>query len=73
MTRHLGDYDLGIVEDNSESPFNPSITLTNTAKHADATCRESERNVAVVIVKQNMIKQVMRMLKYERTKLPAAA
>ena len=73
VTRHLGDYDLGIVEDNSESPFNPSITLTNTAKHADATCRESERNVAVVIVKQNMIKQVLRMMKYERKKLPAAA
>ena len=73
VTRHLGDYGLGIVQDNADNADNPSITLTNTAKHADATCRESERNVAVVIVKQNMIKQVMRMLKYERKKLPAAA
>jgi hypothetical protein len=73
VTRHLGDYGLGLVQDNADNADNPSITLTNTAKHADATCRESERNVAVVIVKQNMIKQVMRMLKYERKKLPAAA
>ena len=73
VTRHLGDYGLGIVQDNADNAENPSITLTNTAKHASATCRESERNVAVVIVKQNMIKQVMRMLKYERKKLPAAA
>ena len=73
VTRHLGDYGLGIVQDNADNADNPSITLTNTAKHADATCRESERNVAVVIVKQNMMKQVLRMLKYERKKLPAAA
>lgn len=73
VTRHLGDYAFGIVQDNADNADNPSITLTNTAKHADATCRESERDVAVVIVKQNMIKQVIRMLKYERKKLPAAA
>jgi hypothetical protein len=73
VSRHLGDYGLGLVQDNADNADNPSITLTNTAKHADATCRESERNVAVVIVKQNMIKQVLRMLKYERKKLPAAA
>ena len=73
VTRHLGDYDLGIVQDNADSTLNPSITLTNTAKHADATCRESERIVAVITVKKNMINQVMRMLKYERKKLPVAA
>lgn len=73
VTRHLGDYGLGIVQDNADNAENPSITLTNTAKHASATCRESERDAAVVIVKGNMIKQVLRMLKYERKKLPAAA
>jgi hypothetical protein len=72
VTRHLGDYGLGIVQDNTDNPDNPSITLTNTAKHADATCRQSERDAAVVIVKGNMLKQVLRMLKYERKKLQAA-
>lgn len=73
VTRHLGDYGLGRVEDNADDQANPRITLTNTSKYADKVCRESERNAAVVIVVQKMIKQLGNMLRYERKQLQKAA
>jgi hypothetical protein len=73
VTRHLGDYGLGHVEDNADDQTNPRIKLTNTTKYADKVCRESERDVAVVIVVQKMIKQLGNMLRYERKQLQKAA
>jgi hypothetical protein len=73
VTRHLGDYDFGIVEDNADDLKNPRIKLTNTIKYADKVCRESERDVAVVTVVQKMIKQLGNMLRYERKQLQKAA
>lgn len=72
VTRHLKDYGFGHVQDNADNPFNPSITLTNSCRYADKACRASERDAAVAIVKNNMIKQVTNMLRYERKKLKAA-
>jgi hypothetical protein len=73
VTRHLGDYGLGRVEDNADDQANPRITLTNTSKYADKVCRESERDVAVVIVVQKMVKQLANILRYERKQLQKAA
>ena len=73
VTRHLGDYGLGRVEDNADDQVNPRITLTNTTKYADKVCRESERDVAVVIVVQKMVKQLANILRYERKQLQKAA
>jgi hypothetical protein len=73
VTRHLGDYGLGRVEDNADDQANPRITLTNTSKYADKVCRESERDAAVVIVVQKMIKQLANILRYERKQLQKAA
>jgi hypothetical protein len=73
VTRHLGDYGLGQVEDNADDKNNPRITLTNTSKYADKVCRESERNVAVVIVVEKMVKQLANILRYERKKLQKAS
>jgi hypothetical protein len=73
VTRHLGDYGLGQVQDNAEDRNNPRITLTNTAKYADKVCRKSERDVAVVIVVQKMVKQLANILRYERKQLKKAA
>jgi hypothetical protein len=73
VTRHLGDYGLGRVEDNADDQVNPRITLTNTTKYADKVCRESERDVAVVIVVQKMVKQLANILRYERKKLQKAS
>jgi hypothetical protein len=73
VTRHLGDYGLGHVEDNADDQTNPRIKLTNTTKYADKVCRESERNVAVVIVVQKMVKQLANILRYERKQLQKAA
>lgn len=73
VTRHLGNYGFGVVQDNADHANNPSITLTNTCRYADKVCPENTRAAAVAMVKQNMVKQVISMLRYERKQLKAAA
>lgn len=73
VTRHLGDFGFGYIQDNADNADNPSITLTNTCRYADKVCPENTRAAAVTMVKQNMVKQVMNMLRYERKQLKAAA
>lgn len=73
VTRHLGDFGFGYIQDNADTADNPSITLTNTCRYADKVCPENTRDAAVTMVKQNMVKQVMNMLRYERKQLKAAA
>jgi len=73
VTRHLSDYGFGRVEDMADDQKNPRITLTNTCRYADKVCRESERDVAVLIVVNKMIKQLANIMRYERKQLQKAA
>jgi hypothetical protein len=73
VTRHLKDYGFGRVEDMADDQRNPRITLTNTCRYTDKVCRESERDVAVLIIVNKMIKQLANIMRYERKKLPQAA
>lgn len=73
VTRHLGDFGFGYIQDNADKADNPSITLTNTCRYADKVCPENTRAAAVAMVKQNMVKQVLSMLRYERKQMKAAA
>lgn len=73
VTRHLGDYGLGIVQDMADDTANPRIVLTNTCKYADKVCPENQQQQAVAIVVGKMIKQLTNMLRYERRQLKKAA
>jgi hypothetical protein len=73
VTRHLGDYGLGIVQDMADDTANPRIVLTNTCKYADKVCPENQQQQAVAIVVGKMIKQLTNMLRYERRQLQKAA
>ena len=73
VTRHLGDYGLGIVQDLAEDSANPRIVLTNTCKYADKVCPPAQQQEAVLVVLNKMVKQLANMLRYERKKMKAAA
>ena len=73
VTRHLGDYGLGIVQDLAEDSANPRIVLTNTCKYADKVCPPAQQQEAVLVVVNKMVKQLANMLRYERKKMKAAA
>lgn len=73
VTRHLKDYTLGNVQDLADDPANARIVLTNTCRYIDKVCPESERNAAVVIVVNKMLKEMQRILRYERKKAAQAA
>ena len=73
VTRHLGDYGLGIVQDMAHDTANPRIVLTNTCKYADKVCPENQQQQAVAIVVGKMIKQLTNMLRYERRQLQKTA
>jgi hypothetical protein len=73
VTRHLGDYGLGIVQDLAEDSANPRIVLTNTCKYADKVCPPAQQQEAVLVVVNKMVKQLANMLRYERKQMKAAA
>ena len=73
VTRHLGDYNLGNVEDRTKNKNSPTVVLTNTCKYADAVLPMSEAIQGMNIVSSKMKKQMARILKYKETKLKEAA
>lgn len=73
VTRHLGNYGLGIVQDMADDTANPRIVLTNTCKFVDKVCPENQQQQAVAIVVGKMIKQLTNILRYERRQLKKAA
>jgi len=73
VTRHLGDYGLGTVQDLAEDSANPRIVLTNTCKYADKVCPPAQQQEAVLVVVNKMVKQLANMLRYERKQMKAAA
>jgi hypothetical protein len=72
VTRHLGDYGLGIVQDLADDSANPRIVLTNTCKFADKVCPPAQQQEAVLVVVNKMVKQLANMLRYERRQLKKA-
>jgi hypothetical protein len=73
VTRHLGDYGLGEVQDNTTNTSAPTVILTNTCKYADKVLRETEKLQALSIVGGKMKKQMERILKHRQPKLQEAA
>jgi len=73
VTRHLGDYGLGEVRDNTSNTSAPTVFLTNTCKYADKVLRETEKLQGLSIVAGKMKKQMERILKRRQTKLQEAA
>jgi hypothetical protein len=73
VTRHLGDYGLGQVVDNTDDKNNPRISLTNTSKYADKVISPVEQLNAAQIVARKMKTQMARILKSRTTKLAEAA
>lgn len=73
VTRHLGDYALGTVQDLADDSANPRIVLTNTCKYADKVCPPAQQQEAVLVVVNKMVKQLANMLRYERKQMKAAA
>jgi hypothetical protein len=73
VTRHLGDYGLGEVRDNTSNISAPTVFLTNTCKYADKVLRETEKLKALDIVAGKMKKQMETILKKRKLKLQEAA
>jgi hypothetical protein len=73
VTRHLGDYGLGQVVDNTDDKNNPRISLTNTSKYADKVISPVEQLNAAQIVARKMKTQMARILKSRATTLAEAA
>lgn len=73
VTRHLGDYSLGSVEDRTFNLKNPTVVLTNSCKYADKVLRPSEQLMALSVVAEKMKNQMSRILKGRITKLAEAA
>lgn len=73
VTRHLGDYAFGKVEDRTGNLFAPTVILTNTTKYADAVLRPSEQLMAQSVAAEKMKKQMAMILKKRVTKLQEAA
>jgi hypothetical protein len=73
VTRHLGDYGLGQVEDKTSNTSAPTVFLTNTCRYADKVLRETEKLKALDIVAGKMKKQMETILKKRKLKLQEAA
>jgi hypothetical protein len=73
VTRHLGDYNFGTVEDRTGNIFSPTVVLTNTCRYADKVLRETEKLQGLSIVAGKMKKQMERILKHRKLKLQEAA
>jgi hypothetical protein len=73
VTRHLGDYGLGEVQDKTANIFNPTVVLTNKCKYADRVLPITEQLMAQNIVAEKMKKQMAMILKKRITKLQEAA
>jgi hypothetical protein len=73
VTRHLGDYGLGEVRDNTSNISAPTVFLTNTCKYADKVLRETEKLQGLSIVAGKMKKQMETILKKRKLKLQEAA
>jgi hypothetical protein len=73
VTRHLGDYGLGNVQDKTANLFAPTVVLTNTCKYADRVLPISEQLMAQSVVAEKMKNQMARILKGRVTKLQEAA
>ena len=73
VTRHLGDYSFGRVEDRTFNLKNPTVVLTNSCKYADKVLRPSEQIMALSVVAEKMKNQMAMILKKRITKLQEAA
>ena len=73
VTRHLGDYNFGRVEDRTGNIFAPTVVLTNTCRYADKVLRESEQLQGQSIVGAKMKRQMETILKKRQLKLLEAA
>jgi hypothetical protein len=73
VTRHLGDYNFGTVEDRTGNIFSPTVVLTNTCRYADKVLRETEKLQGLSIVAGKMKKQMETILKKRKLKLQEAA
>jgi hypothetical protein len=73
VTRHLGDYGLGEVRDNTSNTSAPTVVLTNTCRYADKVLRETEKLKALDIVGGKMKKELETILKKRKLKLQEAA
>jgi len=73
VTRHLGDYGLGNVQDKTANLFAPTVVLTNTCKYADHVLPITEQLMAQSVVAEKMKKQMAMILKKRITKLQEAA
>lgn len=73
VTRHLGDYGLGSVQDNSSNANNPHVILTNSCKYADQVCPVTEQIEALANVGARIRKQMTMILKNRKTELQEAA
>lgn len=73
VTRHLGDYSFGTVEDRTGNLFSPTVVLTNTCRYADKVLRETEKLQGLSIVAGKMKKQMETILKKRQLKLQEAA
>lgn len=73
VTRHLGDYNLGNVEDRTKNKNFPTVVLTNTCKYADAVLPMSQAIEGMNIVSNKMKKQMEMILKKRKTNLQEAS
>lgn len=71
VTRHKHGF--GIVVDNADNAFRPTVTLTNTLPWADQVIRPSEQLIAQSVVAEKMKKQMAMILKKRVIKLQEAA
>ena len=72
VTRHLKDYKLGEIADNTSNKDRPNMRLTNKSKYASEVLRFSEQLQGQSIVATKMKKQMEKILKYRQLKLQEA-
>ena len=73
VTRHLGDFGFGKVEDRTGNVSNPVVILTNACKYADRVLPITEHLMAQSVVAEKMKKQMAMILKKRQLKLQEAA
>lgn len=73
VTRHLGNYNLGNVEDRTGNIFSPTVILTNSCKYASSVLPITEQLQGQSIVATKMKKQMEMILKKRQLKLLEAS
>lgn len=73
VTKHLGDYTLGNVQDRTDNEVHPHVILTNTSKYIDKVLNKAQQLEALANVGARMKKQMETVLKKRNTQLAEAA